>query len=156
MFTKICTGIQVLIISYFLFLTVSTALPLFAREVKKDVLSPIINQADKEAVRIEIYRINIGDKTVWCRLYDVGGTLIEDKRVYAFDGGYKNIPVVLLADEIEYLDGQDPSEQWNVETIKLWMNDRQIQDEDGKVSQEDLYYYKDDVTKDDLLISAEK
>jgi len=134
-----------------LFLIIGGIQAAYAGQIDKNVTLPIINQSDQAAVRIEIWKINVEDRTVWARLYDKDYNLIVSNRVYAFDGGYKNIPITLLPDEIEYLDGQNPTEEWNIKTIKLWMDDRQAKDEDGKVSPDDPYYYEGDVIKDDLL-----
>jgi len=134
------------ILAFLLLATIS-----YAGEVPKSVTLPIINQADQVTVRIEIYDINVEDKTIWCRLYDADDNMIEDKRVYAYEGSYKNIPAVLFESEIEYLDGKQPADSWYIGTIKLWMKDRQTKDEGGNVSIEDPYYYKGDATKEELL-----
>lgn len=119
--------------------------------LSKNVTLPIINQADSRTTRIEIYDIHTGDKTVWARLYDKDDNLTEDKRVYAYDGEYKNIPVALGDFEVEFLDGEHPADKWDVTTIKLWLDGKQAKDEDGKVLPADPYYYTDSTDKADLL-----
>lgn len=92
------------------------------RQISKEITLQTSNQYDQLATRIEVYKINIADQTVWAKLYDKDDNLIEDKRVYSFDGSYKNIPISdLLTDEIEYIDGQDPVKEWSTEVLRLWV-----------------------------------
>ena len=119
----------------------------------KEIVSEIINQSDQAAVRMEITRINVEDKTVWADLYDEDDNLIVSGRVYAYDGGYKNIPTVLLSSEVSYLNGEMPDSWWAIETIRLWLDDKQTKDEDGGVLKDDPYTYTD---KDDVAALIEK
>lgn len=127
------------------------AFPCVAAEIDLPVTLPIINQSDQAAVRIEVWKINLEDKTVWARLYDSDGKMIVSNRVYAYDGDYKNIPSALNKTEIEFLDGKDPSETWGIETIRLWLDSKQAKDEEGKVLADDPHKYKVGDSKADLL-----
>ena len=74
------------------------------KHIPKDITGLIINQSDQSAVRIEIYDMNKNDKTVWARLYDKDDNLITDRRVYSYEGGYKNIPCDLSEDDLSFFD----------------------------------------------------
>jgi len=120
--------------------------------VEKNITTKsIVNEMDISVARMEIYQVNKEDETVTARLYDKNENLIEGKRIYSYHGDYKNIPVLLLADEISYLDGCDPDVWWDLDTIKLWMADRQTMDDEGAVSPDDPYFYESDDTKETLL-----
>ncbi len=128
----------------------------YAYGLDKTVTSDIINQADRAAVRIEITKISIEDKAIWANLYDINDNLITTYRVYSYEGNYKDIPVVLLDSEKEYLDDKKPSETWEVSTIKLWLDGKQQKDELGKVLSKDPYKYDIGATKTELLNIVEQ
>ena len=118
----------------------------------KKVTKAIVNQADQDVKDVEIIRIIPEDGTVICRLFygKDGGTV--EKRVYSYTGGYKNnIFDDLAVDEIEYLDQQPPTDQWNIKLIRLWMDNKQFPDEDGNVSADDPYYYTQNMAISGLL-----
>lgn len=68
--------------------------------LNKDITLEIVNEFDKSATRIEIWRISEEDKAVWARLYDAEGNLITGKRVYSYEGEYKDIPCELTDTDI--------------------------------------------------------
>jgi hypothetical protein len=63
--------------------------------IKKKITKAIVNQADKNAVEIDIYDINDVDGVVTCRLLDADGKVITNKRVYEID----KIPCAAIAKE---------------------------------------------------------
>lgn len=116
-----------------------------------------VNQADKNAAYIIVKKIITEDGTIKGGLYDKDDNLIAKNRVYSYSGGYKNIPFTdLVNGDIAYMDGADPDETWKADTIKLWLDDRQIIDEEkGMVSESGQFYYNPDATKEDLLAIVE-
>jgi len=120
--------------------------------LKLTIPSPPTNQSDATATYMIATAIIPDDGTIIGDLYDADDNLIARKRVYAFSGGYKNIPFGdLNAGQQGYLSGQEPADKWEVATIKLWMDDRQTKDADGLVNVDDPYKYAEKDTKEDLL-----
>ena len=110
------------------------------------------NQSDATATYMIATGIIPDDGTIIGNLYDVNNNLVARKRVYAFSGGYKNIPFGdLSVGQQGYLSGQEPGDKWDVAEIKLWMDDRQTKDKDGLVSADDPYKYDKKDTKEQLL-----
>ena len=100
-----------------------------------------INPADRKASYIIVDKIIVADCTIRGDLYDDDDNLIAKRRVYAYEGGYKNMPFDdLHTGVISYLDGDEPADTWLVGTIRLWLDDRQVEGEDGIVSNDDHYY----------------
>ena len=120
--------------------------------LKMTIASPPINQSDSKATYMVVTAIIPNDGTVKGDLYDAGDNLITRGRVYAYSGGYKNIPFNDLNDgQKGYLGGEKPADKWEVVTIKLWMSDRQVKNAEGLVSKDDPYTYGDKATKEELL-----
>ena len=120
--------------------------------LKLTILSPPTNQADAAAAYMIVTGIIPDDGTLVGNLYDADDNLIARKRVYAFSGGYKNIPFSDLSiGQQGYLSGKKPVDKWDIATIKLWMKDRQAKDEDGLVKDKDPYKYDENDTKKQLL-----
>ena len=137
-------------ILYVLIILTALVIPALAMELK--ITEKPINQADAKAAYMIVNKIIVEDTTIRGDLYDAEGTLITTGRVYAYAGGYKNIPFRdLLRSEIAYLSGEKPDNSWLVATIKLWLDDQQTLAEDGAVSKEDPYFYDEKITVEDLL-----
>lgn len=114
--------------------------------------SPPTNQADSKATYMIATGIIPNDGTIVGDLYDKDDNLIAKRRVYAYSGGYKNIPFADLKEgQTGYLSGEVPEAKWDVAEIKLWMSDRQTKDEQGSVSLDDPYAYDEKDTKEQLL-----
>ena len=62
--------------------------------IKKEITTPLVNQHDAKATRLEIYKINDEDGVVTCRLYE-GDKLIEGKRVIAIS----DLPCAAITEE---------------------------------------------------------
>jgi len=128
--------------------TISDAKP----KLMKKVTKAIINQADQDVKDVEIIRIIPEEDTVICRLFYKKDGGIEEKRVYRYKGATKNaIFDDLETDEIAYLEGTAPTNQWDIKLIRLYMDDKQSPDEDGNVSVDDPYYYTQNMTVEELL-----
>ena len=115
--------------------------------LKKQITKTITNQLDKPATHIEITGINEEDKAIFCNLYS-DEKLLVNGRVYSFD----NFPCESLNHgEIELIKGNDPTDKWYVDEIKLWLDAKQVKDADGNISKDDPYYYPTDALKAELL-----
>jgi len=94
---------------------------------------------------------------VLCDLYDEDGKMLAHDAFFKFTSGItrgrkKNIPFSDISiGEIGYLKSERPNAKWDVATVRLWLNDRQARDEDGKAKKSDPYYYSDKDTKEELL-----
>ena len=110
------------------------------------------NQSDQNATYMIATGIIPDDGTIIGDLYDANDNLVARKRVYSYEGGHKNIPFASLdAGKKGYLGGEKPTSKWETKTIKLWMGDRQVKDENGKISADDPYKYAEKDTKEQLL-----
>ena len=121
-------------------------------KLKIPITSLPVNQADQNATYLIATGIIPQDNTIIGDLYDTDDNLVAKKRVYSYSGSHKNIPFAdLVEGEKGYLSGQDPDTKWDIETIKLWLDDKQTKDEEGNVLVDDSYYYKENDSKEDLL-----
>ena len=110
------------------------------------------NQHDQNATYMIATGIIPDDGTIIGDLYDANDNLVARKRVYSYEGGHKNIPFASLdAGKKGYLGGEKPDSKWEIKTIKLWMGDRQVKDEEGKISKDDPYKYDEKMSKAQLL-----
>lgn len=120
--------------------------------LKVTMLSAPLNPADTKAAYMIITGIIPDDNTLIGSLYDAEDNLIAHKRVYSYDGGNKNIPFAdLNTGQQGYLSGAKPDDKWEVQTIKIWMTDRQAKDESGQVVKDDPYDFDDKDGKETLL-----
>ena len=110
------------------------------------------NQHDQNATYMIATGIIPDDGTIIGDLYDADDNLVARKRVYSYEGGHKNIPFASLdAGKKGYLGGEKPDSKWLVDTIKLWLTDRQVKDDGGKALKDDPYGYEEKDTKAQLL-----
>jgi hypothetical protein len=63
--------------------------------ITKKITKAIVNEADKNAVEIDIYDINDEDGVVTCRLLDTDGKVVATKRVYEIN----NLPCDPITDD---------------------------------------------------------
>ena len=88
----------------------------------KAITKEIANQLDKSATSIQILGVNENDDAVFCNLYN-GESLLVSGRVYSF----ATLPCLdLTVPEKEYLDNQEPNEDWTTELIQQWFDDGKI------------------------------
>lgn len=92
--------------------------------ITKEITEVITNQADQTAVSVIIYDFNESDNAIFCKLLDIDGNMIANRRIFTFE----SFPCqVLNLGEKELIKGMNPTEEWYIEEIKLWLDSKEIE-----------------------------
>jgi hypothetical protein len=109
-------------------------------KIEKAITKEIKNQADKNAVRIEINDIKEEDNAVFTTLYDADDKVLARNRVFTL-AEFPCEPLNL--GEKELFKDKDPNDKWDIKEIKLWLDSKQVEG--------DPPVYPKDAIKTDLL-----
>lgn len=108
-----------------------------ALDFEVDLTKEPVNQHDQTAATFVVKWINESDGTMSGDLYDSEGNLIAKKRVYSFEGGYKNIPFPDVTEpQKKAAKGETPTEEWPEALVRTWLDSKGVDAE--KVAAKDL------------------